>query len=211
VPFPSPPWFLHGHMWLSLFPVTSGTPDRPAGLYGVAFVDYKPGSALTYQELLVARLVRDGAVPRVSITDIWVNSEASRVGGRSLWSIPKETANLHISDHSTRPVARTSCDASVVGSPVAAARITAPQVPSLRTPVRFSVSQPPLEQDGDCGKHGGRVDDDRLQVTGVTGSAKTLPCLTTWDFGDTGPLAWLRGRRSVLSLRLSDFRLTFGG
>ena len=75
-------------MWLSLFAVPRGTPHRPAGLYGAAFVDYREDGVLSYQELLVARAVRDGAVPRVSITDIWVNSPTSRDGGRSLWAMP---------------------------------------------------------------------------------------------------------------------------
>src|SRR5688500_19005620 len=104
MPFPSPPWNLRGTMWLSVFPVrSSGTPRRPAGLYGAAFVDYAEGGVLAYQELLVARLVRDGAVPRVHICDIWVDSAPSRDGGRALWAIPKELADLHRSDRSPGP------------------------------------------------------------------------------------------------------------
>jgi hypothetical protein len=88
MPFPSPPWDLHAEMWLSLFAVRdSGREDRPAGLYGAAFVDYGEGGVLSYHELLVARLLGDGRVPRVRVTDIWVDSPESRAGGRALWAL----------------------------------------------------------------------------------------------------------------------------
>ncbi|HZJ04218.1 MAG TPA: acetoacetate decarboxylase family protein [Nocardioidaceae bacterium] len=194
--FPSPPWALRGDLWLSLFPVRSvGTALRSPGLYGVAFVDYQEGGVLTYQELLVARLVRDGPVPRVSITDIWVNSTPSRDGGRSLWAIPKELADLHVDDRRRGPVASTSWSANDAGSPIAAARFTGLHRPALRLPFAFSTTQ---QRDG------------RPVVTKVTGSARSLPCVARWDFGIDGPLAWLHGRQAVLSLRMSAFRLTFG-
>ena len=188
---------MQGHLWLSLFPVRSGTAERPAGLYGAAFVDYGAGSVLTYRELLLARLVRDGAVPRVHITDIWVDSEASRDGGRSLWAIPKELADLHVTEQPTGPALSASGDANIAGDPVAAARFTAPRLPSVRTPFRFTVTQ----QD----EHGSSV------VTTVSGTSRNLPVRGRWDFGAQGPLAWMHGRQPVASFRLGDFRLTFGG
>lgn len=197
MPFPSPPWPLQGNLWISLFPVRTGRPGRPAGIYGAGFVDYREGSVLTYRELLLARLVRDRAVPRVHITDIWVDSEPSREGGRSLWAIPKELAELHVTERPTGPALRSSCDANVLGAAVAAARFTGVRAPSLRTPFRFTVAQE-------------REDGTRV-VTPVTGSACTLPVMGRWDFGAEGPLAWLHGRQPVASLRLGDFRLTFGG
>ena len=196
MPFPSPPWSLRGHLWLSLFPVRSGTVGRPPGLYGAAFVDYAAGAVLSYRELLVARLVLDGAVPRVHITDIWVDSEASREGGRSLWAIPKELAELHIGRRGLGPAARVSCDANIVGAPVAAARFTGARVPSLRTPFRFTVRQ--------------EREDGTPVVTTVSGSSRNLPVLARWDFGAQGPLAWLHGRTSVASFEIGDFRITFG-
>lgn len=196
MPFPSPPWSLQGHMWLTVFPVTSGAPERPAGLYGVAFVDYTEGGVLSYRELLVARLLLDRAVPRVRITDIWVDSEASRDGGRSLWAIPKDLAELHVVERAAGPTGRVSCDANINGSPIAAARFTTARVPSLRTPFGFSVSQ--VREDG------------RPVVTPVSGTSRNLPVHGRWDFGADGPLAWLRGHRQLGSFRLGDFRLTFG-
>ena len=63
MPFPSPPWQLTAQMWLSVFAVRdTGRPDRPAGVYGAAFVDYEEDGVLAYHELLVARL-HDAAPP----------------------------------------------------------------------------------------------------------------------------------------------------
>ena len=184
-------------MWLSLFPVRSGTAERPPGLYGAAFVDYVEGSVLTYRELLLARLVRDGAVPRVHITDIWVDSEASRDGGRSLWAIPKDLAELHVAERPVGPARHTSWDGNINGSPIAAARFTAARVPSLRTPFRFTVSQE-------------REDGSRV-VTPVSGTSRNVLVRGRWAFGADGPLAWLAGRTPVGSFRLGGFRMTFGG
>lgn len=197
MPFPSPPWSLQGNLWIALFPVRTGGPGRPAGLYGAGFADYREGSVLTYRELLLARLVRDGAVPRVHICDIWVDSEPSRDGGRSLWAIPKDLAELHVTERPAGPAVRASCDANVDGTPLAAARFTGVRAPSLRTPTRFTVAQ--------------EREDGTPVVTPVTGSARTFPVMARWDFGAEGPLAWLHGRQPMASLRLGDFRLTFGG
>jgi Acetoacetate decarboxylase (ADC) len=78
--------------------------DLPAGarmitlagnaLVAVAFVSYEPGSVLIYEELLVATPVRDQAGIAVSVPQIWVDSEASRQGGRELWAIPKQLAEF---------------------------------------------------------------------------------------------------------------------
>ena len=197
VPFPSPPWSMLGHMWLSLFPVRTGTPERPPGLYGAAFVDYVEGSVLTYRELLLARLVRDGAMPRVHVTDIWVDSEPSRDAGRSLWALPKSLAEFHLDRRGPSPVARTSCDANINGSPLAAARFTEARVPCLRTPFRFTLLQD-------------REDDGSTVLTQVSGTSCNMLARGRWDFGSDGPLAWLQGRRPVASFRLGDVRMAFG-
>ncbi len=183
-------------MWLSLFPVRTGTPERRPGLYGAAFVDYAEGGVLSYRELLLARLVRDGAMPRVHITDIWVDSEMSLEGGRTLWAIPKDLAELHVRHRGAGPATRASGDANINGSPIAAARFTGARVPSLRTPFRFTVSQ---ERE-----NGSSV------VTPVLGTSRNLPVSGRWDFGADGPLAWLHGRRPVATFHLGDFRLRFG-
>jgi acetoacetate decarboxylase len=183
-------------MWLSLFRVTaSGGTDRPPGLYGVAFVDYQRGSALTYHELLVAHLVRDGRQRRVRISDIWVDSAISRDGGRSLWAFPKDLADLSVDDRRVGPVRRTTCRGSVEGTGIASASFAGPVGP-LRLPFSSSTSQ--VREDGS------------VVVAGLTGSSRSLPCLGSWTFEADGLLGWLHGRRPLVSVRMSDLRLSFG-
>ena len=184
-------------MWLSLFAVRSGTTPRPAGLYGAAFVDYAEGGVLSYRELLLARVVRDGAMPQVRITDIWVDSEVSRDGGRSLWAIPKDLADFHLSGRPVGPASLTSCNAHINGRPIAAARFTAARVPLVRTPFRFTVNQ--------------ERGNGEPVLASVSGTSRNVPVHGRWDFGADGPLSWLSGRRPVASFRLGDFRLVFGG
>jgi acetoacetate decarboxylase len=198
VPFPSPPWRLHAQMWLSLFAVRdSGREDRPPGLYGAAFVDYQPGSVLTYSELLVARLLRDGRSPRVRITDIWVDSPASMAGGRALWAIPKQLADLPMQDRSLGLGSRTTFSGVAEGQHLATGRFTStPGAALVRMPLSATTSQ--------------EREDGAVVVTPVRGSARAVPCLASWTFDPDGPLGYLSGRRPVTSLRLRDVRLTFG-
>jgi hypothetical protein len=198
VSFPSPPWKLRGQLWLSLFAVrSSGTTDRPPGVYGAGFVDYEKGGVLAYQELFVARLVRDGVVPRVTVTDMWVSSETSLAGGRSLWAMPKEIADLRVQERRAGPLARSEWSSTAGGRLTAGAVFTSLPVASPRTPFAFTTAQ--------------QRDDGSVVVARVNGTARTLPCLSAWRFDADGALAWLRGRRPFSSLRMSDFRLTFGG
>jgi Acetoacetate decarboxylase (ADC) len=187
---------MQAQMWLSLFRVRSnGGPDRPAGFYGAAFVDYQEGSVLTYHELLVARLVRAGRTRRVRITDIWVDSPVSREGGRSLWAIPKELAEMRVVDRRSGAVARTTCSGSADGTSIASAAFTA--VPGVvRTPFTSMTSQP--------------REDGSVVVTKLSGSGKSLPCLGSWDFDRDGALGWLHGRKPIMSVRMTDLRLRFG-
>ncbi len=195
MPFPSPPWNLRPQLWLSLFAVRdSGRPDRPAALYGAAFVDYRQGGVLAYHELLVARPVRRGSALRIRITDIWVDSVASRDGGRTLWAIPKELADLTLTSTGatgSRPE-QSTWRAAGIASATFAAPPAGPRLPFLATASQVR---------GD----GSAVD------TRMSGSARPTPCRASWDFDATGPLAWLHDRSPVASFRLRDARLTFGG
>jgi acetoacetate decarboxylase len=197
--FPSPPWRLRARAWLSLFAVRErGATQRPGGVHAVAFVDYVEGSVLTYHELLVGRLVRDGRTPRVRITDIWVDSAESRDGGRSLWAIPKQLADLplHVADRG--PVARASFRGAVEGQPIASAEFSAvPGAARLPVPVRAATSQ--LREDGS------------EVVTPFGGRTWPVPCHGRWSFDGDGPLGWLGGRRPLGSVHLRDADLTFGG
>lgn len=205
MPFPSPPWQMNAQMWLSVFRVPdTGRPDRPGGVYGAAFVSYEEGSPLTYLELLVARLV-DLKARRVRITDIWVDSEESLAGGRSLWAIPKDLAKLELSDRRLGPSSHTEFAGHLDGREIASGSFAAlPGASLLRAPFHATASQLREEPWTGSGHRAAEV------LTSMSGSAKTLPALATWDFAADGPLGFLHGRRPVASFRLTDLRLTFG-
>ncbi len=188
---------MRAEVWLSAFRVGStGREDRPAGVYGAAFLDYGAGSVLTYRELLVARLL-DAPRRTMRITDIWVDSEVSRDGGRTLWAIPKDLAQFWLHDRARGPVSSTSLSAAVGGRPIASAQFRALSGAALlRTPYAARTSQ--LRQDG------------TEVLTSMSGSTRTAPARATWSFDDEGPLAFLAGRRPLITLRLTDVRLTFG-
>jgi hypothetical protein len=196
--FPSPPWRLSAQLWLSVFRLRSDAgADHPAGIYGVAFVSYEEPSPLTYRELLVARLL-DPRSRTVQITDIWVDSVASRDGGRVLWAIPKELAELDLEETRVGPTAHTAFAGRVDGAELASGQFAgAPGAALLRTPFSARTSQ---LRDG----VGPEV------LTSVRGSAKALLALGSWDFAADGPLGFLHGRRPLISFRLTDVRLTVG-
>ena len=188
---------MNAQMWLSVFRVPdTGRPDPPGGVYGAAFVSYEEGSPLTYLELLVARMV-DLKARKVRITDIWVDSEESLAGGRSLWAIPKDLAKLELSDRRLGPTSHTEFAGHADGREIASGQFAGlPGASLLRAPFHASASQ--------------LREGDTEVVTSMTGSAKTLPALASWDFAADGPLGFLHGRRPVASFRLTDLRLTFG-
>lgn len=196
MPFPSPPWDLRGEMWVSTFAVrSSGRADRRAGLYGAAVVDYREGGVLTYHELLVARLASPPPGTEITITDIWVDSEISMQGGRSLWAIPKGLAEVEIDD-SGGPVFHTTASTSLEGDRVASASFRGVRLPGPALPFAFRTVQP---------RAGG------LTRARVTGKARVQACLGRWSFAPDGPLGFLAGRPALASWRMSDFRISFGG
>ena len=181
-------------MWLSVFRVPAGAGVEP-GVYGVAFVSYEPPGVLSYRELLVARLL-DTRRRRVRITDIWVDDETSRAGGRVLWAIPKELADFDLEETRVGPTAHTALAARADEVTVASAQFaSAPGAALVRAPFAATLVQP---RDG------------RDLLTPWRGSAKSLPALGSWEFDPSGPLAFLQGRRPLVSFRLTDVRLVFG-
>jgi hypothetical protein len=200
--YPSAPWRMRGQGWLSLFRVR-GTGLRPDGTYVAAFVSYETESPLTYSELLVARVLDRR---RVEITDIWVDSVASRDGGRALWAIPKELCEFTLEHRRTGPLSRTSWWAGVERRPIAAASFTDVSKAAPRLPFVGGTRQPALADGGatDPGGHGEPV------TAALRGSAKALACRGGWDFDAAGPLGWLRGQRRIGSFRVADFRMLFG-
>jgi acetoacetate decarboxylase len=193
-----------GQLWMSLFrlAVPVGPPEhglRPAGVYGVAFVNYEPGSPLTYSELLVARPIRsDEHGRRVSISDIWVDSSASVAGGRELWAIPKELCDFEFESVRRGPLSTTEWSTSVGRRPIASARFTDVSKAMLRLPFKGGTWQPGI--DDTFGEE---------RTAALQGSSKPLPCRGHWDFAADGPLGWLRGARQLGSVRMADFRMSF--
>lgn len=197
--YPPPPWRMHGSLWLSVFRLGTAADHRhPAGTYGAAFVSYVDPSPLTYGELLVARLTRNPAGARaVTITDIWVDSPASRAGGRELWAIPKGLCDFELESELRGPLTSTHWSASAGRRTVAEASFTDVSRAAPRTPFRGLVDQPPIPEHEDRGR------------AVMSGTAKALPCRARWSFAADGPLGFLRGARRLGSVRMADFRLRF--
>ncbi|MFI5493730.1 acetoacetate decarboxylase family protein [Actinoplanes sp. NPDC051859] len=189
--YPPSPWHLRGQLYLSVFVLPHHeVPTLPPGirpltvagrtLVGAAWVNYEPGGTLHYRELLAAVLVRP---LRFSILNIWVDSPESCAGGRDMWAIPKDLTEL------------------TIASPAAAAPgiARAGIAVGRRLPGRWPTPLPLVQ---------GRAHD--LIRTPVRGTAALRPSRIDWSIDPDGPLGYLAGRRPLLSVTLSDFRLRFG-
>jgi hypothetical protein len=227
VSYPPEPWRLRGRLYLSVWLLPRASlprlppPVRPLvvagrGLVGAAWVEYQAGSVLEYRELLSVLAIRRGARPGVSIMDIWVDSRASREGGRALWSIPKQLAEF--STGTADPGGRAGSgeaqargaggaaagrewSARVGTALIAEARLAVGRRRWGRWPFRFSVTQ----------WLGGQwLGGQWLVVSPVRGSARVHRMAAAWSVPADGPLGYLGGRRPVLSLAFRDFRMLFG-
>lgn len=196
--YPEAPWRMHADLWLSLFRVPASG-DRPAGVYGAAWVSYREPSPLTYHELLVVRMRRDRPGRPVTVTDIWVDSVDSRDGGRALWAIPKELCDFSVERRHTGPLRRAAWEAFDQAGTIATARFTDLSALGPRVPFRGATLQPALEPGAD-----GEV------TAPLRGSARTVPARAAWSFEPRGPLGWLAGCRRLGSFRLADVRIAFG-
>jgi acetoacetate decarboxylase len=111
-PYPPPPWRLVGTsvQSLALVPIEVVRAEVPAELHVVPVApgktlcalfcaQYVAGSTLCYHELAIApALIRVGYRPGFWISHIYVDSLASLLGGRSIWSLPKQLARFQWSD-----------------------------------------------------------------------------------------------------------------
>ena len=120
----------------------------------------------------------------MSITHIWVDSEASRDGGRALWAIPKDLAEFERESHR-------SYAAPGIGS-LGVLRVRRLPFP---LPLGFRTAQ---DRDG------------TMVVAQVKGRARLGLVRGAWSFEPDGPLGFLAGRRPLLSLAMHPFRLVFG-
>lgn len=151
-------------------------------LVGAAWVVYTDDGVLAYDELMCTVLVRQGWRIIPSITHIWVDSVASRDGGRALWGIPKQLAEF-----------------TVDGPRFAAGGLAATTVrpgPALPGwwPVRFAVVQ----------ELAGRALRSPVRATGRWRLARAA-----WHPDPVGPLAFLRGR-PLITVSIEEFRMRFG-
>ncbi|GGF56067.1 acetoacetate decarboxylase [Marmoricola endophyticus] len=192
--YPPEPWHLTGRCVVGVWLLPSGVapvPDAPGArvvrvlgrtVVAAAFFSYAEPSPLTYEEVMATVLVRRGPRPRVSITHIWVDSPASRDGGRALWAIPKELARFE-----TGP-------GSWTAPGIGAVRMRPRRLP-LVVPLAFRLLQ---------GRAGAAVE------TRVGGRVRPALGRARWSVDADGPLGFLAGRRPVLTFSAVPFRLVFG-
>ncbi|WP_341360455.1 acetoacetate decarboxylase [Georgenia sp. M64] len=206
--WPAAPWSLTASAALSLVVVPRATvppaarPVTPAGcrpvvlagrlLTGVALVRYGPPGDLTYDELVVAVLGRCGLRPVVTVTQIWVDSPASRDGARALWGIPKELAAFG----ALAAAVPASGPAAAEDGPSALVRVRTRARRWLPGRVRLSFATAQ------------RLDGADHRATHRL-SARVGGLRSAWDFNPAGPLGHLARRRPLLTLRLAG-TLVFG-
>jgi hypothetical protein len=198
--YPPEPWELRGQLHTSVLlvprhvvplgEVPSGWHPVRLGRFavvGTAWVSYEPGGVLSYRELMATVLVRRGLRLAPTIVRIWVDSEASRDGGRALWGIPKELADFDF---------RGPDFAAPDGSGAIAAGTVRPLawLPG-RWPLRFRVTQTLA---------------GAAKVTPVRARSRLGLARGTFVADRSGPLAFLAGRRPLLTLSVGDFRMRFG-
>lgn len=206
--YPPEPWYLGGTLLLGVFRVPVGevplldealpADHRPVTLggdtlVGLAVVGYAPGGVLAYDELLTALPTRCGATLRVTIPQIWVTSPQSRAGGRELWGIPKEIAQVRreVSAGAARTEVRT-----VDGGPVV--RLTS-RVGGRVLPGRVPVPLPTAQ----------RLD-GRTVVSHNRVVAEVHRLAARWEVAAGGPLGYLAGREPVAQVALTDASVVFG-
>ena len=209
-PFPPQPWFLGGDLMLSSWLVE---PDAlsidawdtlPEGwtpisvgsrlIVGTAFAHYSPGGVLAYEELLVAVMVRRGLRVRVWIPQIWVTSTASMAGGRTLWGIPKHLADLRRTLRSTRAISASMHAPDGEPQVTLEAHLGGPLLPG-----QWTLPLPTAQ-------HLEGV--ETLSTNSVTTRIRSIRA--KWTFAAHGPLAYLNGKRPLLSLALVPAAITFG-
>ncbi|RKR86852.1 acetoacetate decarboxylase [Micromonospora pisi] len=208
--YPPEPWDLRGQMYVSVWAVPHAElPPLPEGLAHIerpvtlggrglivgAWAEYQPGGVLHYREMLAAVLVRVKARPALAVTDIWVDSRSSRDGGRELWGIPKELAELEISSGAVPGNDAITASARAASLTIARCLIRPGRRLPGRWPFRLTVAQP-------LGSG--------VRLTPVRGRAELARADTRWSVEPGGPLAYLAHRRPMFTVALRDFQVTFG-
>jgi hypothetical protein len=199
VDFPPEPWELCGQLHGSAFlvPLAEVPVDLPPGctpirfgrfgIVGAVWVTYEPGGVLQYQELMTVLVVRNGLKVLPTVTHIWVDSVASRNGGRALWGIPKQLAEFDFSAE--------NFSARDDEGPLATGTVRPFLALPGRWPTSFQVAQ----------WLGGKA-----KFSPVRSKAGISLSRGTFTADPSGPLAFLAGRAPFITFSLRDFRMSFG-
>ncbi|WP_019813450.1 acetoacetate decarboxylase family protein [Saccharomonospora saliphila] len=219
--YPAEPWRLAGEAYLSVWRVPVYALPRvpevvtPVTFAGHAFVitawiDYTPPGQLAYHELLATVAVRHGTRPAGSITEIWVDSDASLEGGRRLWGIPKEKAALDFRYGPTFTATATA-DRATPATPFPGAGTGGAGQRAARPLARATFTPRPI------GSPAARLTFSIIQavagspyVSPVRAWARPRAASARWELAPDGPLGYLAGRRPLASAHLRDARLVFG-
>lgn len=191
--FPSPPWRLQGQAWLSLFRASEPGGDRATYLAG--FAQYDDFGTLGFSQLLVARLA-PGRIPRLTVLAGWTDSPAAAEGALALWGVPHDPGSLTHDQGGLGLVDRAGW--TVRSGEVELAQASFADTSGLAPRVPFRAVTVQEHEDGTSAE------------CGVSGRARSLPCLAHWEFADDGPLGWLAGQQPFVSLRARDVHLTLG-
>jgi hypothetical protein len=198
--YPPEPWRLVGDVCAAVLLVRRGavSVQAPPGhrLVTVAgrcpavlvWAAYGSGGELAYHELALALPVRRGWRLRATVARIWVDSPASRDGGRRLWAIPKRLASIGVDGGMVRGVdERGRAVASCAFQP----RLRLPG----RWPVRFALAQP---------------DSGAARLVAVRCRGRVELGRATVEITRDGPLGDLAGARPLAAARLRSAVLVFG-
>lgn len=161
------------------------------GFVVTAWLDYRPGSELLYHELLSTMLVRWGPYVGGCITQIWVDSVASRNGGRTLWGIPKELATLDFHGGRSFTALASTADDWIATTGFSATPLRSP----CATPARLNIIQ----------ELGGYLVRTRLRAQPRVQLARA-----NWRVNPDGALGYLADHSPVASMVLPDSVLYFG-
>jgi hypothetical protein len=200
--YPPAPWVLHGqanfHVLAvrahSLPPVPAGFTPLCLGGFGlvvVGWVDYQGGSILRYGELLAAVAGRWAGGISATVTHMWVDSPASRAGGRELWGYPKELASFELAIDPSGTARACDTDGAELSRGTFAALITS----LWRLSIRGGTVQP---LDG--------------RLAAVRARLRSRPALGRGSISapPESPLAFVNDARTLVRLGLRDFEFTFG-
>lgn len=206
VSYPPEPWQLGGSMLMTLWRLPTTDVRREAGpcvpegvklvtagrhaLVFTAFVRYTPGSVLSYDELLVAAVGRQGTRAVAVIPHIWVDSPESVAGGRELWNIPKGLATFEQTWEN--PIV---ASATLEGRELASVRAAQ----GVRLPGWHRLPMPTAQ---------------RLDGHDAFAEVQSLGRLhlgsAAWTFADDSPLGFMRRGRPIATSVLRQMTIRFG-